>query len=112
MEGAGTCLVSVGAFFALPDFPSTTRWLTPDERILASRRLAADSLGDTQDGETIHHKVALKMAFTDWRMWAFVLTYMSTTGAQTIQYFIPELVKVCQDHLTECRLFSRLTLPL
>ncbi|POS71823.1 phthalate transporter [Diaporthe helianthi] len=93
VEGAGTCVVSVGAFFALPDFPSTTRWLTPDERALASHRLAGDSLGDTQDGETIHHKVALKMAFTDWRMWAFVLTYMSTTGAQTIQYFIPELVK-------------------
>lgn len=99
VEGAGTCLVSVGALFALPDFPSTTRWLTPDERALASRRLAGDSLGDTQDGETIHHKVALKMALADWRTWAFVLTYMATTGAQTIQYFIPELVKVCQVDL-------------
>lgn len=94
VEGAGTCLVSVAALFALPDFPSTTRWLTPNERALASRRLARDSLGGTQDGETIHHKVALKMALTDWRTWAFVLTYMATTGAQTIQYFIPELVKV------------------
>lgn len=109
VEGAGTCLVSVGALFALPDFPSTTRWLTPDERALASRRLAGDSLGDTQDGETIHHKVALKMALTDWRTWAFVLTYMSTTGAQTIQYFIPELVKVCQTRLLYSPHNTRLT---
>lgn len=110
VEGAGTCLVSVGALFALPDFPSTTRWLTPDERALASRRLARDSLGDTQDGETIHHKVALKMALTDWRTWAFVLTYMSTTGAQTIQYFIPELVKVCPTRLPDGLGYARLTL--
>lgn len=109
VEGAGTCLVSVGALFALPDFPSTTRWLTPDERALASRRLAGDSLGDTQDGETIHHKVALKMALTDWRTWAFVLTYMATTGAQTIQYFIPELVKVCQADLMTAPCCAQLT---
>lgn len=94
VEGAGTCLVSILAFFLLPDFPSTTKWLTPEERKLARLRLARDSLGDTQGGEQLGHGAALKMALTDWRTWAFVLTYMATTGAQTIQYFIPELVKV------------------
>lgn len=94
VEGAGTCLVSLVSFFFLPDFPSTTRWLTPEERKLASLRLARDSLGDTQGGEDMHHAKALKMALTDWRTWAFVVTYMATTGSQTIQYFIPELVKV------------------
>lgn len=94
VEGAGTCLVSVVAFFMLPDFPSTTRWLTPEERQLASLRLLQDDLGDTQGGEEASHMRALKMALTDWRTWAFVLTYMATTGSQTIQYFVPELVKV------------------
>lgn len=95
VEGAGTCLVALVSFFVLPDFPSTTRWLTAEERALASARLARDSLGDTQQGgEHLKHTVALKMAFADWRTWAFVVTYMATTGAQTIQYFIPELVKV------------------
>ncbi|KAJ4410346.1 hypothetical protein N0V82_009250 [Gnomoniopsis sp. IMI 355080] len=93
VEGAGTCVVAIVSFFVLPDFPSTTRWLTPEERTLASLRLARDSLGDTQGGEDTSHTKALKMALTDWRTWAFVVTYMATTGSQTIQYFIPELVK-------------------
>lgn len=94
VEGSATCLVSFGAYFTLPDFPSTTRWLSVRERQVASYRLTSDSLGDTQGGheETSHSKAA-KMAFSDWRTWAFVLTYMATTGSQTIQYFIPELVK-------------------
>ena len=94
VEGAATCAVSILAFFTLPDYPSTTRWLTPRERKIASQRLADDSLGDTQGGEKASHKDALRMALTDWRTWAFVVTYMATTGSQTIQYFIPSLVKV------------------
>lgn len=94
IEGAGTCFVSILAFFVLPDFPSTTRWLTPEEKTIASARLTLDNLGDTQTGKNIGHMEALKMALIDWRTWAFVLTYMATTGAQTIQYFIPDLVKV------------------
>ncbi|UZJ53730.1 hypothetical protein CBS101457_003050 [Exobasidium rhododendri] len=93
VEGAATCAVSLIAFFTLPDYPSNTRWLTPRERQLASQRLADDSLGSAQSGEKESHTVALKMALSDWRTWAFVLTYMSTTGSQTIQYFIPSLVK-------------------
>lgn len=93
VEGAGTCVVSLASLFLLPDFPTSTRWLTPDERTLASRRLTLDSVGDTQSGTRVGHKEAARMAVTDWRTWAFVLTYMCTTGAQTIQYFIPQLVK-------------------
>ncbi|PWN32755.1 MFS general substrate transporter [Meira miltonrushii] len=93
VEGAITCFVSIISIFTLPDFPSTTRWLTTAERALASNRLIKDSVGDTQGGDKISHKEAAKMTFTDWRVWSFVLTYMCTTGAQTIQYFIPELVK-------------------
>lgn len=105
VEGAGTCVVSVVSFFVLPDFPSTTRWLTPEERKLASLRLVRDSVGDTQGGEDLSHTKALKMAFSDWRTWAFVVTYMATTGAQTIQYFIPQLVKVRTTNNPEVRCF-------
>jgi MFS family permease len=94
VEGAATCFVSLFAFFTLPNYPSTTMWLTPRERKIASQRLAMDSLGDAQSGEKQSHTGALKDALTDWRTWAFVLTYMATTGSQTIQYFIPSLVKV------------------
>lgn len=95
VEGAATCGVAILSVFLLPDFPSTTRWLTPRERQIVSARLAADSLGDAQAGHEaeITHLKAAQMAFSDWRTWAFTLTYMCTTGSQTIQYFIPELVK-------------------
>lgn len=77
----------------LPDFPSTTRWLTPRERKILSVRLARDSVGGSQEGEGVTHGQAAAMAFKDWRTWAFSLLYCASTGAQTIQYFLPVLVK-------------------
>lgn len=93
VEGAATCGVSVIAWFMLPDYPSTTRWLTPRERKILSVRLARDSVGGSKEGEDVTHAQAAKMAFTDWRTYCFVVLYMAATGAQTIQYFIPQLVK-------------------
>ncbi|KAJ1028815.1 hypothetical protein NDA16_001980 [Ustilago loliicola] len=94
VEGAATCIVALVAVFVLPDFPTTTKWLSPRERAIASKRLAEDNLGSAQGGEEdISHMQAAKMAFKDWRTWAFVFLYMMATGSQTIQYFVPELVK-------------------
>lgn len=40
IEGALTMGVALLAIFILPDFPSTTRWLSPEERRLAEVRMA------------------------------------------------------------------------
>lgn len=86
VEGAATCVVAIASVFILPDFPSTTKWLSPRERAIAGRRLAEDNVGSAQGGdEDISHNQAAKMAFTDWRTWCFVFLYMLTTGSQTIQ---------------------------
>jgi hypothetical protein len=54
----------------MADYPSTTRWLTPEEQLLAAQRLACDGIGNTQGtGEKIKSVDALKMAFTDWKVW-------------------------------------------
>lgn len=97
VEGAATVGVSIAALFLLPDFPATTRWLTERERKIATQRLRLDSLGGTQNGEDVGHWTAFKMAIADWRTWSFTLTYMCTVGSQTIQYFLPELVKVSEE---------------
>lgn len=77
----------------LPDWPSTTKWLTPEERFLAVQRLAHDGIGNTgTGGDEPSHNQAMKMAFSDWRTWVLVVMYMLATGSQTIQYFIPTLV--------------------
>jgi MFS family permease len=45
LQGAVTFVVAVAAAFILPDDPLKTRWLTPEERELANRRIEADTVG-------------------------------------------------------------------
>lgn len=78
----------------MADYPSSTRWLTPEEQLLAAQRLAYDGLGNAQSAhERIDEKTALKMVVMDWRSWILALLYALVTGAQTINYFVPTLVK-------------------
>ncbi|KAK9357753.1 major facilitator superfamily domain-containing protein [Lipomyces starkeyi] len=93
IDGVGSCLVGCILWFFMADYPSNTRWLTPEEQLLAAQRLAYDGIGNTQGahGRT-HELTALRMVVTDWRTWILALLYALVTGAQTIQYFIPTLV--------------------
>ncbi|OZJ04492.1 hypothetical protein BZG36_02667 [Bifiguratus adelaidae] len=93
IEGIGSCAVGLFSWIVLPDWPSSTKWLTEDEKILAAQRLLSDDIGATQ-GETNapSHWQAMKSAFCDWRTIFLCIMYMLSTGAQTIQYFIPTLV--------------------
>lgn len=78
----------------MADYPSNTRWLTPEEQILAAQRLAYDGLGNAQAAEgRMSEGMAFKAVVRDWRTWILALLYALVTGAQTIQYFIPTLVK-------------------
>lgn len=45
IDGCVTLGCAVAAAWILPDFPLTTRWLTPDERQLAHNRIARDTVG-------------------------------------------------------------------
>ncbi|KAJ9119048.1 hypothetical protein QFC22_003539 [Naganishia vaughanmartiniae] len=94
IEGAATIASSVIAFFLLPDFPATTKWLTEREKWLCAARLRADGVGAAQgDAETLGHGKAFKSVLSDWRTYAMTFLFMMVTGAQTIQYFTPTLVK-------------------
>ncbi|OCF38372.1 hypothetical protein I317_07854 [Kwoniella heveanensis CBS 569] len=77
----------------MPDWPSTTKFLSGEERILAAQRLAYDGLANTAGAQGhLGHWQAIKMVLVDWRTWMFVFLYMLCTGAQTIQYFVPTLI--------------------
>lgn len=100
----------------MADYPSTTKWLTPEERLLAAQRLAHDGIGEAQGfGERIKELVALKMTVKDYRVWVLALLYAFITGAQTMQYFIPTLVGsfgwTGWDGQCECNEIAR-TVPL
>ena len=73
-------LPGIFTWYILPDWPSTTKWLSPEEKFIAVQRLAADGIGNTGTGNQPTHSEAAKMAFTDWRTWVLVFMYMLATG--------------------------------
>ncbi|VDB86682.1 unnamed protein product [Peniophora sp. CBMAI 1063] len=93
IEGVGASFVGLLTWYILPDWPSTTSWLTPEERFIATQRLELDGIGGTMGStEKPSHGTAFKMVMSDWRTYILIVMFMLATGSQTIQYFVPALV--------------------
>lgn len=73
IEGVITIFIAFFAYFALPNFPRTTTWLTEDERQLAIWRLDED-IGEDDWVDSQHQNFfhGLKLAFQDIKMWILV----------------------------------------
>jgi sugar phosphate permease len=85
LQGAVTFVIAVVGFFCLPDTPLTTRWLTPEERILAHSRIAADTVekkGDTSIW------VGLRQAGSDPVVWLFALMAHLHLAANGFKNFV------------------------
>ncbi|KII94823.1 hypothetical protein PLICRDRAFT_33639 [Plicaturopsis crispa FD-325 SS-3] len=93
IEGALTIFVAVCAIFILPDFPSTTTWLTPAERALAERRMAEDAgVGDEGETEAKRgHGAGLVLAMTDWKVWWLALALASMVVSLSFNAYFPTL---------------------
>lgn len=93
IEGCVTILASFVVVFFLPDWPSNTRWLSPEQRMLAEARLNSNTLVSSQGTEYQHlsHLQALKAALLDWRTHVFGLMYTLVSSANMISYFIPAI---------------------
>ncbi|CAF9918643.1 hypothetical protein IMSHALPRED_004365 [Imshaugia aleurites] len=73
IEGVVTIFVAFCSYFALPNFPRTTSWLTEEERQLAVWRLDEDIGEDdwvNSSQQTFFH--GMKLAFEDIKMWVLV----------------------------------------
>lgn len=96
LEGIVTVIVGTTAFFVLPDYPSTTRWLSEEEKIVAQCRLAVDAGSDEAltegDGE-VSIWTGLAWAFRDYRVWLFACLQMSTTASISFSHFSPTLIQ-------------------
>lgn len=90
IEGAATAVIAIGAYFVLPDYPSTTKWLTEEERALAIARVSKGTGGEEEPDMT--HGQAFMAAVKDMRTWGFLITYNMVTCAGTISYFFPTLM--------------------
>ncbi|TEA22041.1 putative transporter [Colletotrichum sidae] len=90
IQGAVTLVVAAVAFFVLPDEPLTTRWLTPEERILANERILRDTVGNT--GQTTTWTGLLEAA-KDPKVWLFTAMQHFHLGANGFKNFFPTAVE-------------------
>lgn len=91
IEGAVTVALSLVSILILPDFPSTTKWLTVEERALAVHRVHKHS--GSADEERAPLLQGLKMAVLDYKVWLLTLIVLLKTSAGAITQFIPTLVR-------------------
>lgn len=87
IEGSLTVFVAICALFILPDFPSTTKWLSPLERRLAEVRMAED-VGE-KDSDTVGGLEGLMMAITDWKVWWLALNLTAFVISLSFNAYFP-----------------------
>ncbi|KAK0638979.1 major facilitator superfamily domain-containing protein [Cercophora newfieldiana] len=90
IEGVVTIAFAAVVFMVLPDYPSTTKWLSDEERAFAQWRLLQD-INETDEATSIW--AGLKLALTDYRLYLFVLLQHLSLLSQTFQYFFPSIVQ-------------------
>ncbi|KAJ7276348.1 MFS general substrate transporter [Mycena haematopus] len=94
IEGSLTIFIAVCAIFILPDFPTTSKWLTPEERELALLRMTEDAgVGDQNETETHGPLGGLWMALGDWRVWLFAFALTAQVVALSFNAFFPTLTQ-------------------
>ncbi|KAL1855042.1 hypothetical protein Plec18167_004507 [Paecilomyces lecythidis] len=92
IEGAITCLIGLVITVILPDFPDTWRLLSPEMKMVATKRLAIEvSEADIDEEGGASQLKGLKMAMTDVKTYALALAYMCIAGGGSFQYFFPTL---------------------
>ena len=93
IEGSGTMLVGVVAFFLLPDFPRSGKktWLTEQQQRYAEWRIADSVNGEIDETESM--KQGLKNTVTDIKVWLLVATQVCLLSSQTWTYFFPSIVQ-------------------
>lgn len=90
IQGAATGLVALGAAFILPDDPLVTRWLTPEERLLANSRVQGDQVGAKRN---VSVWKGLKTAASDPKLWLFAFMQHMHLAANGFKNFFPTAVK-------------------
>ncbi len=88
--GVTTFGVAIVGLWLLPDRPAQTRWLTPEERIIAQTRMDRDTVGLQVSSGTLN---GFKQALTDPRVWTFAALQSMHLAACGFNSFFPTVVK-------------------
>lgn len=91
----------------LPNAPLDTKWLTPEERLLAHNRILRDT---TQKKDKVSIWKGLREACTDYRTWIFALMqnlHLSANGFKVSFSFQPQLEAEVIADITNRIFFQR-----
>ncbi|WWC85182.1 uncharacterized protein L201_000040 [Kwoniella dendrophila CBS 6074] len=88
IEGLITVVIAVVAYFVLPNYPTTTKWLSESEKRLAVARLSTGH----EEGSDMSHKQAFIIALKDPKTYVFMIIYNIINSVGTISYFFPTLM--------------------
>jgi len=94
IEGVITIFIAFGAYFDLPNFPRTTKWLTEEERDVAVGRLQEDIGTDdwvNSQEQTFWHGFIL--AFKDIKMWILMVMLFGIVASASVTNFFPTVVE-------------------
>jgi sugar phosphate permease len=94
VEGSLTVFCGFGLYFLLPDYPLTSRFLTPTQRQLAHIRILADRhVTVTSTSRRMTSWQAFKSVVTDGKTWFFLVSYSIIILGMSISYFVPTILK-------------------
>lgn len=74
IEGAATVFFALATGMIIPDWPSTTKWLTEEEKALGMMRMYEDAGNELDEIKTM---AAFKMAAKDYRVWLCIVGQVS-----------------------------------
>lgn len=86
-------MVALLSYFILPNFPSTTSWLSSEERIVALRRIK-DCIGEESDASNNREPffTGFKQAIRDNKTWLLMVAYGGCVSASSVTRFFPSVV--------------------
>ncbi|KAJ6130866.1 hypothetical protein N7512_003646 [Penicillium capsulatum] len=90
IEGAATVFFSLVTGVVIPDWPSTTTWLTEEEKALGMMRMYEDAGNELDEIRTL---AAFKMAAQDYRVWLCIFGQFCVQAVASLTNFLPTLVE-------------------
>ncbi|KAK4494904.1 hypothetical protein PRZ48_014260 [Zasmidium cellare] len=107
LPGAMTVTIALLVMFILPDFPANTRWISDQERELATWRLTEDIEGEDWTSaaeETLF--TGLKQCVRDYKTWFLVVLVFGAVSSGTINSYFPTVVQTLGYGRTETLLLT------
>ncbi|RDW78727.1 uncharacterized protein DSM5745_05579 [Aspergillus mulundensis] len=107
IEGAITVAIATTVTFILPDFPTNTKWMTDQERALASWRPIAD-IGeeDWVSPEEEGLAAGFQQCIRDYKTWLFAILIFAVVSSGTINSYFPTIVETLNYSRTTTLLFT------